>query len=623
MRPFFKLALAVGLCLCLLPTVAWATLSGDGDQNSPYLVTSAEDFKELASGTSGKYYELTTNIIVTEGIANFEGHFDGKGNTITLNINGSGNQGVFTSLRNDGFVENLKVTGTVTSTGNHVGGVVGLLNSGCTVQNCANIGAAIRGNAEVGGVVGYNAGGTVQNCYNLGGAVTALGGGSDEDHATGGSVGGVVGNNTGTVQNCYNTGSASGATPGGVVGTGNSVVAETCYFSSDTLNHNLGSIRMDSTRFRSGEVAWRLQKGAGDGVWGQRLPSADTNPVLHPLANYGGNDYENVYKVYQITYVYFESDGAGGSRQKDETTYLNADDGASVKEVKTLNDLYSNYETEKGQNSSNDLGWFTDVDGSRPFSGTIDGDLTLYAKDPLEQNTLEEPPAPPPPGDPLPAPPNDPPSPPNDPSPSLPEDATINDDPSSDDKDSDGENQRALEAARKNLEAANAGDDSKVKSYADSNGRLIPAVTVKLYKIGASIPVPIMRMVAEGSTALMVDLDNGAAQLLIPPGFSMTDDPRRVYYPVGRWQSSYYTDLIQARIRGTGVRTEIHHLGGGTLPTAATVTLKSGLSGSFSVYHWDDATRKITFLTTGNAQDGKAVFATKQLGTLILTTGTI
>ena len=77
-------------------------------------------------------------------------------------------------------------------------------------------------------------------------------------------------------------------------------------------------------------------------------------------------------------------------------------------------------------------------------------------------------------------------------------------------------------------------------------------------------------------------------------------------------------------VKGDTAKTETCKLGGNVvLPTTATVTIKTKLDGKVNVYYWNDETRKTTLIASPTAADGKVTFATKQLGHLILTTGTI
>ncbi|MTR30842.1 hypothetical protein GMD62_00590 [Pseudoflavonifractor sp. BIOML-A14] len=251
---------------------AWPA-SGEGTEQSPYVIETYEQLAAFAanvSGTgeyagaakdfSGKYIKLADTFPTDSGTLTaaiggsvdtpFKGHFDGGGKTVALNINESDGdyQGLFGYVDEGGVVENVTVTGAVTGK-SHVGGVAGQ-NIG-TVQNCVNK-AAITGNDNhVGGVVGYNRNimsgchntGEVKGLHNVGGVVGQVDSRSSELAVqncyntgtvigTGNNIGGVAGyiRSSDTVQNCYNTGkvSGSGNSVGGVVGlVGNFTSSET------------------------------------------------------------------------------------------------------------------------------------------------------------------------------------------------------------------------------------------------------------------------------------------------------------------------------------------------------------------------------------------------------------
>ncbi len=114
----------------------------------------------------------------------FSGTFDGAGHTVKgLNVRASGAVGFFGAV--SGTVKNLTVEGAVTNTfiaqnaetkldGKYpgTGGIVGVLLSGATLENCVSR-ASVSGPGNVGGVVGvlYNFGlhtVTVKDCINEG-----------------------------------------------------------------------------------------------------------------------------------------------------------------------------------------------------------------------------------------------------------------------------------------------------------------------------------------------------------------------------------------------------------------------------------------------------------------------
>ena len=149
----------------------------------------------------------------------FAGTFDGCGHTISgLNVQG---QGLFAAI-NQATIRNLNVSGTVSSTVNYVGGIVGKVQAG-TIENCSFSGSvsSSKKSAYVGGIAGglYSANVTISGCAN-----TA--------DVTGGYAGGILGywRTAATIQNCYNTGSITGSDKaGGIVGQLQKGSIENCY----------------------------------------------------------------------------------------------------------------------------------------------------------------------------------------------------------------------------------------------------------------------------------------------------------------------------------------------------------------------------------------------------------
>lgn len=161
----------------MLSTVmpAAVTLAGSGTKDDPYRITSAEDFAEMPSSNSGKYFKLTEGIEVNAPYANeFRGNFDGDGHTIAFNYTGTsnGNVGLF-STTNGATIENTTVAAQIkVSVGGSYGaaGLVGKIGGTTTIKNCGVYGKienTVTGKqSNVGGIVGYiNSKTTIENCY--------------------------------------------------------------------------------------------------------------------------------------------------------------------------------------------------------------------------------------------------------------------------------------------------------------------------------------------------------------------------------------------------------------------------------------------------------------------------
>lgn len=199
------------------------------------VIDSAEDVLALMNDSSawGKNYVLTCNVdlsaytgtlkqvpIGASSSTPFTGTFDGNGYTVSgLDFSAytarTARIGLFGAVKN-ATIRNLTVEGTVSSSGQDVGGIVGLTYGSTVIENCVNK-CTVSGKNNVGGIAGrtHNQGnGTVvKNCVNLGAV-------SGSTKNVGGIIGGV--NNTEaalTVTRCINTASITGATNvGGIVG---------------------------------------------------------------------------------------------------------------------------------------------------------------------------------------------------------------------------------------------------------------------------------------------------------------------------------------------------------------------------------------------------------------------
>ena len=307
------LALILTLILCLLPVAAHA-FSGTGTQSDPYIIANASDLATFRSnvngGTSysGVYFKLTadittaqTAVIGTSSTYPFAGTFDGDGHTINVNLSGASRTALFGYVT--GTIQNLIVTGSVTSTGSYSGGVVGYLYDG-SVLNCGNEASVSATGGYSGGVVGYTGGTcTIDGCYNKGG----ISGGT--------RIGGIVGEQytNVTVSNCYNLGSISGTSSsnGGVVGYGRGPVSN-CYHAvgSVSTSYNGGSVgAIVGYMYSSGSMTNCYYvavpsslKGNSAGTAGTELTVAQMKAAAASLGNYYEADSNNVNSGYPILY---------------------------------------------------------------------------------------------------------------------------------------------------------------------------------------------------------------------------------------------------------------------------------------------------------------------------------
>lgn len=176
-----------------------AALSGDAASRTVITIASSEDWKQLVRScrldiwSQDQRVELGCDLELGDEdmIPTFGGIFDGNGHTITLALSGEGDyRGVFRYLQEGAVVQNLKVSGSISSEGSYIGGIVG--SNGGTVRKCSFDGS-LSGKNSTGGIAGINeVSGQIINCEGRG-TVAA-------QHYTGG----ISGENYGTIVYCTN-----------------------------------------------------------------------------------------------------------------------------------------------------------------------------------------------------------------------------------------------------------------------------------------------------------------------------------------------------------------------------------------------------------------------------------
>ena len=115
-------------------------------------------------------------------------------------------------------ISNSYVTGSVSGTGNSIGGLVGFNQDASSISN-SNATASVSGSYYVGGLVGSNSNATITNSY-AGGKVSGSG-----------YVGGLIGSNSNaTITNSYATGKVSaGSYVGGLIGSNSNATITNSY----------------------------------------------------------------------------------------------------------------------------------------------------------------------------------------------------------------------------------------------------------------------------------------------------------------------------------------------------------------------------------------------------------
>lgn len=209
---------------------------GEGTEQNPYLIQSADDMWALSNYTKGKsftdtntYFKLTADIDLSAenwnpicssnesgwvSTANsFNGNFDGNGKTITFVGNYTGDtwaKGLFSAV--GGYVHDLTLRGSITMEKGRAGSLASMATAGAKIENITSYVDITAANNQVGGIIGYiaEANVTITNCKNYG-TITARE-----------LVGGIVGGSWQNVNyvNCENHGNITATlkSAGGIVG---------------------------------------------------------------------------------------------------------------------------------------------------------------------------------------------------------------------------------------------------------------------------------------------------------------------------------------------------------------------------------------------------------------------
>lgn len=265
-------------------------INNDGKNDDVYEISNAGQLYWFANEVE-KYDNLnailTDNITVNMGnISNFSGeNADSliKWEPIGL-YSYSAYNGVF-----DG--KGHIVSGLYNKGSNECSGLFGYLNGG----KILNVGVensyfySDHDWAYVGGICGNVYSGEITNCYNKG-TVSA-------STSSNGSSGGICGNINGScnIENCFNSGFVSGLNVGAICGNKGNGNIENCFYLENCLDGdsniscNEGK-ETTSEKFASGEIAYALQDGQNENIWGQELDK-DNFPVLKGMKVYQNKVY--------------------------------------------------------------------------------------------------------------------------------------------------------------------------------------------------------------------------------------------------------------------------------------------------------------------------------------------
>ncbi len=165
-------------------TTAYEFFEGDGTENTPYIITTAEELALMLTteDTANKYYKLGTNIVINDttvadwqnsakkwftsnDVPDFKGSLDGNGKTVSgIYYDGSqvGEQsGLIPVLNSPGSVKKLTVANSeLTAKSGAVGGVIGAVADRAKKAiklEAISVKDTVKfdGNASKGGIIGY------------------------------------------------------------------------------------------------------------------------------------------------------------------------------------------------------------------------------------------------------------------------------------------------------------------------------------------------------------------------------------------------------------------------------------------------------------------------------------
>ena len=274
--------------------VAPLALSGSGTEDSPYEVSSAEDWAAVCE--KANYGNLKVHVKLTDNIDLSATSFTSV--TLYASLNGDGHtisgltKPLFNGL-NGAAVKNLAIVGAniTGSSGQNVGILANTTSSSATIQNCYVSGTVSGSSNGVGGFIGnVQSTTTFTNCA---ADVTITNNRTSSRSGAGGFVGCVSGQNLVTISYCYTTGTviskARGA--GGFVGaalisvtpiTVNHSVALQSEVSNDTASNTEGRL--------VGDANFSITDSAFNYAYADMKGAKQTNEKYDPTVGRNGAD---------------------------------------------------------------------------------------------------------------------------------------------------------------------------------------------------------------------------------------------------------------------------------------------------------------------------------------------
>ena len=261
------------------------------DKNGTVLIKDAAEWKLFCKivnekGRTNLNAKLEADINLGGDIAmagttdhKYAGTFDGQGHTLTLNWNANtSNIAPFRRVKG-ATIKNLRTEGSIQSSSIYIGGLIDEAYGENTVTGCVsevNITSSYSDNrCGAGGLISYigsNARVTINDCL-VKGAINATDAGRT-------GMGGFVCYQYGTctMTNCLYAGTNNGSNEYSYTFARNADITNCYYLNACGSEYKQGT-KVTAEQLRNGEVAYKLQNGRNNTVWGQMLGTND-EPLL-------------------------------------------------------------------------------------------------------------------------------------------------------------------------------------------------------------------------------------------------------------------------------------------------------------------------------------------------------
>lgn len=306
--------------LLSISSVSAFTGSGSGTDVDPYQITTPDQLDEMRNNLSAHYIlvnDIDMNIAPYNTGAGFEpvgtsgepftGSLNGDGFTISnlfINRPSSSNVGLFGYLQSGASIVNVQLLNVDITAQSNTGSLVGVLASS-SIENSSSTGIVTGSTTAIGGLVGFVAnGGSIDYSFstvdvsssgsaNVGGLVgqTILSAtfrnsyaGGDINAPSASNVGGLIGSavSTTTIENSYSTGNVVGSTNvGGFIGLSNAATITGSFWDNQTSGQSIsdGGVGLPTalmTQFGEfQEAGWDF-----DNTWGLNASVNERYPFL-------------------------------------------------------------------------------------------------------------------------------------------------------------------------------------------------------------------------------------------------------------------------------------------------------------------------------------------------------